>query len=87
MTILYTSDSQPGVRVPPGVRTRTFRGKRKKKLNNGGKRHIRQQLQFTVTTYKFETTATILITNILLIRKRQFMEIGCQWVRKWKKGW
>jgi hypothetical protein len=33
----YNSDSQPGVRVPPGVRTRTFSGTRKK-LNNGGKK-------------------------------------------------
>jgi hypothetical protein len=32
----YTSDSQTGVYVPPGVRTRPFRGTRKK-LNNGGK--------------------------------------------------
>ena len=34
---LYTSDSEPGVRVPPGVRTRKFRGKRKK-ITNGGKK-------------------------------------------------
>jgi hypothetical protein len=34
---------------------------------------------------KFEITATILITNILLIRRVQFMEIGSQRVRKWKK--
>jgi len=30
-------------------------------------------------------TATILITNILLIWRVQFMEIGCQGARKWKK--
>jgi len=38
-------------------------------------------LQFT--TYKFEITTTILITNILLVWRVQFMEIGCQGVRKW----
>ena len=48
------------------------------------KRHIRQQLRFTVTTYKFEIIATILITNISLIWKVQLMEIRCQGVRKWK---
>ena len=49
---------------------------------------------FTVTTHKFEITATILITNISLIRTAQLMEIGCQGVRKWKnigdhccRGW
>ena len=68
----------------PRVRTRTFRGTQKK-LNNDGKRHIHQQLQFTVTTYKFEITTTILITYILLIWKVQFMEISCQRVRKLKK--
>ena len=57
-----------------------------KKLNNGEKkRHIRKQLQFTVTKYKFETTATILITNILLIWNVHFMEIGCRGVHKWRK--
>jgi hypothetical protein len=36
----------------------------------------------------FETTATILITNILLILRVQFMEIGCQGLRKEKnKFW
>jgi hypothetical protein len=40
-----------------------------KKLNNGGKMHIHILLGylFTVTTNKFEITATILITNILQI--------------------
>lgn len=33
---------------------------------------------FTVTTHNFEITATILITNILLVRRVQFMELGCQ---------
>jgi hypothetical protein len=45
-------------------------GVREKKLNNGGKGHIHTTLLgylFTVTTYKFEITATILITNILLM--------------------
>jgi hypothetical protein len=37
------------------------------------------------STYKFEITATILITNILLIWRVKFMEIGCQGARKWKK--
>jgi hypothetical protein len=35
----YSSDSQPGVRIPPGVRTRTFRGTQKK-LNYNGKKAI-----------------------------------------------
>ena len=56
----------------------------RKKLNNGGKRHMCQHCK-PVTTYKFEITATILITNILLIWRVQFMEIGCQGVGKWKK--
>ena len=47
--------------------------------------YIRQLLQFTVTIYKLEITETILITNILLIWRVQFMEIDCQGVRKWKK--
>lgn len=42
-------------------------GVREKKLNNGGKKHIHQQLRFTFTTYKFEITVTVLITNIMLI--------------------
>ena len=33
-------------------------------------------LQFT--TYKSEITTTILITNILLVWRVQFMAIGCQ---------
>jgi hypothetical protein len=36
---LYHNDSQPGVRIPPGVRTRILGGTQKK-LNNGGKIHI-----------------------------------------------
>jgi predicted secreted Zn-dependent protease len=40
--MLYISDSQTGVRAPPGVQSTTFRGMQKK-LNNGGKRHICQQ--------------------------------------------
>ena len=39
----------------------------------------------TVTTYKSEVTATVLITKILLIWRVQFMEIGCQGVCKWRK--
>jgi len=38
----------------------------------------------TVTTYKFDIT-TILITNILLIWRVKFMELGCQGARKWEK--
>jgi len=34
---------------------------------------------------KFEITATIFMTNILLIWRVQFMKIGCQKVCKWKK--
>jgi hypothetical protein len=68
--IIYGSDSQPGVRVPPGVRTSTFRGRRKK-LNNGGKRQIRQQ-------FKIRYNSNYIIANILLILRVQFMEIGCQ---------
>jgi len=37
-----------------------------KKLNNGGKLPILGYL-YTVTTYKFEIAATVLIINILLI--------------------
>jgi hypothetical protein len=51
--------------------------------NNGGKRLLPGYL-FTVTTYKFEITATKLIINILIILWVKFMEIGCQGVRKWK---
>ena len=50
--IAYISDSQPG------VQTRTFRGMRKKKLIMAGK------MPHT-STYKFEITVTVLITNIL----------------------
>ena len=73
-----TSDSQPGVRVPPGVRTGTFKDTRKIILS------LLIPLLgylFTFTTYKFEIT-TILITNILLIWRVRFMKIGCQAVRK-----
>ena len=59
--MLYTSDSQPGVHIPPGVRTRTF-GDMQKKLNNGIKMPLFGYL-FTISTYKFKITATILITN------------------------
>jgi hypothetical protein len=48
-----------------GVRERTFRGTRKK-INNGGKIPLLGYL-FAVTAYKFEITATKLITNVLLI--------------------
>ena len=34
-----------------------------------------------------EITAPILITNILLIWRLKFMEIACQGLCKWKKGW
>jgi hypothetical protein len=37
---------------------------------------------FTVTTHKFEITATILVTNISGILRVQSMEIGCQGLRK-----
>jgi hypothetical protein len=36
----------------------------------------------TVTTYKFEITSTILITNILVILRVPFMEKGCQGICK-----
>jgi len=72
-----------GYAYPPEVRTRTFRGTRKNWIM-AGKCTLLGYL-FTVTTYKFQITATILITNILLIWRVQFMEIGCQGVRKWKK--
>jgi hypothetical protein len=49
-SILYSSDSQPGVRVSPGVRIRIFRGTLKK-LNNGGKKQIPQQCK---TRYKLK---------------------------------
>jgi hypothetical protein len=48
-----------------GMCESAFRGTRNK-LNNGGKRTLLGYL-FTITTYKFEITATILFTNILLI--------------------
>ena len=38
----------------------------------------------TVTAYKFEVTTTILITNILIIWRVQFMEIDYQGARKWE---
>jgi hypothetical protein len=40
---------------------------------------------FTFSTYTIEITAAIFITNILLIWRVQFMEIGCQWGTKVKK--
>jgi hypothetical protein len=42
---------------------------------------------FTVTIYKFKITATILITNILLIWRVQFMEIECHGGTQVKWGW
>jgi hypothetical protein len=56
---VYNSDFKPW------VRTRTFGGYAKK-LNKGRKRPLLGYL-FKVITYKFEITAAILITNILLI--------------------
>jgi hypothetical protein len=49
-----------------------YLGVREKYLIMAGKGYL-----LTVTTYKIEITANILITNILLIRRLQFMEIGC----------
>jgi len=40
---------------------------------------------FTATTHTFEITAHILIIKVLLIWRVEFMEIGCQMVREWKK--
>jgi len=40
--------------------------------------HILLGYLFTVTTYKFEIRATILITNNLLIYRVQFMEIAAK---------
>jgi hypothetical protein len=57
--------------------TRTPRGTRKKIEWRRKKAHT--------STYKFEITAAILITNILEILRVQFMERGCQGVRKWKE--
>jgi hypothetical protein len=50
----------------------------KKKMNNGGKRSLWSLLGylFIVRTYKFEITATVLITDILVICRVQFMEVG-----------
>ena len=77
---IYSSGFQSGVRVPPGVQTRTFRGTRKNWIMVG------KGYLYAVTTYTLEITAAVLITNILLIRRVQFMEVGCQGVRKWIKG-
>ena len=49
-------------------------GVREKKIM-AEKRHIRQQVQFTVTTYKLEI-------HILLIWQVQFMEMAARGVRK-----
>jgi hypothetical protein len=74
------------VLVPPGLRTRTFRGKRKNSINFIPLFLIYYwAISFGVTTHKFAIIATKLITNILLIWRVQFMEICCQGVRKWKK--
>jgi len=51
---LYTSDSQPGVRVPQGIRIKLGVGKKRK--NNGGKRHIYQQCK---TRYKSKVVKLI----------------------------
>ena len=67
------------------MRTRTFKGTRKK-LINGGKRPLLGYL-VTVNTYKFQITATILITNILLIwwvRVRNLMAHGDAREGKWR---
>jgi len=61
---LYSSDSHPGVRVPP--RYEPGHLGYTKKLNNGGTGTSLGYL-FKITTYKFDITATILITNILVI--------------------
>jgi hypothetical protein len=58
---IYNSGSQTEVRVPPGVRTRTFSGARKN-CTMAEKAIIGL---FTVTTYKFEIRATVVIINIL----------------------
>jgi len=63
---LSISDSQTGVGVPPGVQTRTFRGTRKKNWIMAGKGYL-----FKVTAYKFAVTASVLITNVLLIWRVQ----------------
>jgi len=79
---LHISDSQPEVHIPPGLQNRTLKSVQKN-IINGGKRHIHQQCN-TATTYKPEIPTAILITNILLIWKLQFMKMGCQGVCKWK---
>jgi hypothetical protein len=69
-----------GTRNPRGT-NRTFRGTRKKWMAERG--HcwaVYLQLQ-----HKLEITATVLITNILLTWRVQFMETCCQGVRKWNK--
>jgi len=40
----YTSDFQPGVRVPPGYEPGHLGAREKKKLNNDGKGHIPQHI-------------------------------------------
>jgi hypothetical protein len=51
-TLLYVTSviTNLGVRLPPEVRTRIFRATQKK-MNNGRKMRICQQLQFTITIY------------------------------------
>ena len=73
-----------GYAYPQGWEPGHLGAREKKKLNTGGKMPLLDYL-FTVTTYKFEITAAVLITNILRIWRVQFMEIGCHGVREWKK--
>jgi hypothetical protein len=63
---------------------RTFGGTRKKKLNNGGKRHIRQQCK---TRYKLKVVkiSWTLWRVAELIWSVEFMTMGCQGARRWKK--
>ena len=72
----------PGYAYPQGYESEHL-GVREKKnwIMAGKKAHVN-----SVRQDKFEITATILIRNILLIWWVQFMEIGCQGVRKWKKN-
>ena len=63
-----------------GVREKNWRVAEKGQIHNTLLGYL-----FKVTTYKFEITAIISITNILLTWRAQFMEIGCQEVQKWKQ--
>jgi len=62
----YSSDSQPGVRVPPGVRTRKFRDTQKK-LNNGGKRHTSTVLNVNIYVLSVYLIIVIIIIIIIII--------------------